>query len=52
MWPTFVYLWTENILKMLQDYMDLSRSEKGENHKRLYSFFRTGTFPNKRRAEE
>ena len=49
---TDAYITDANILKMLQDYMDLPRSEKGENHKRLYCFFRTGTFPNKRHADE
>lgn len=44
----------EKVLQMLSDYMKLETHEKGDNHKRLYNFFRTGVFPplSKKRARD
>lgn len=43
----------DKVLSMFEAYMKLSSHEKGDNHKRLYHFFRNGTFPSlKKRARE
>lgn len=44
----------DKVLSMLEAYMKLTSHEKGENHKRLYHFFRTGVFPplKRKRARE
>ena len=44
----------EHVLTMLEKFIALQSYEKGENHRRMYKFFRTGTFPalsKKRHAE-
>lgn len=35
----------DKVLSMIEGYMKLSSHEKGDNHKRLYNFFRSGIFP-------
>jgi hypothetical protein len=44
----------ENVLQMMEDYIKLESYEKGDNHKRLYHFFRNGVFPpqSKKRARD
>lgn len=44
------YIQNDKVVKMLKDYIDLPRHERGDNHKRLYVYFVTGKFPGKRAA--
>lgn len=43
------YICKESAAHILDLYLGLDTSEKGENHKRFYTYFTTGTFPTKKR---